>query len=45
MVLSRMRARRGGDFDDFVVTEDLVAHHLDHLEPPTPDEGPLALVR
>jgi len=43
-VLSRMRARRGEHSDDFVLTEELVAQYSDHFEPPTPDEGPLAVV-
>lgn len=44
-VLSRMRARRGSHPDDFVLTEDLVAQYFDHFEPPTPDEGPLTVIR
>ena len=44
-VLSRMRTRRGGHSDDFVLTEDLVAEYFDHFEPPTPDEGPLTVIR
>ena len=44
-VLSRMRTRRGSHSDDFVLTEELVAQYFDHFEPPTPDEGPLKVVR
>ena len=44
-VLRRMRARRGGHSDDFVLTEDIVAQYLDHFERPTPDEGPLTVIR
>lgn len=43
-VLGRMRARRGNHADDFVLTDDLVAHYFDHFEPPTPDEGPLTVI-
>lgn len=44
-VLGRMRARRGSDSDDFVLPEELVVRYFDHFEPPTPDEGPLTVVR
>jgi predicted kinase len=44
-VLARMRTRRGDHPDDFVLSEDLVAEYFDHFEPPTPDEGPLEVVR
>lgn len=44
-VLRRMRARRGSHSDDFVLTDDLVARYFDHFEPPTPDEGPLTVIR
>ncbi len=44
-VLSRMRARRGSHSDDYVLTEELVAEYFDHFEPPTPDEGPLTVIR
>ncbi|WP_208542926.1 AAA family ATPase [Nocardioides euryhalodurans] len=44
-VLARMRTRRGGHADDYVLPEELVARHFDHFEPPTPDEGPLVVVR
>jgi predicted kinase len=44
-VLARVRARRGGHPDDFVVDEGLAAHYYDHFEAPTEDEGPLTVVR
>ena len=44
-VLGRMRDRRGSHSDDFVLTEQLVAQYFDHFEPPTPDEGPLEVIR
>jgi hypothetical protein len=44
-VLERMRARRGSHADDFVVDEDLAAEYFDHFEPPSPDEGPLTVIR
>jgi predicted kinase len=44
-VLRRMRARRGSHSDDFVLTEDLVAQYFDQFEAPTPDEGPLTVIR
>ena len=44
-VLSRMRTRRGSHYDDFVLTQELVEEYFDHFEPPTPDEGPLTVIR
>lgn len=44
-VLNRVRARRGSHADDFELTEELAAQYFDHLEPPTPDEGPLSVIR
>ena len=44
-VLARVRDRRGRHPDDFVLTEDLAAQYVDHFEPPTPEEGPLTVVR
>ena len=44
-VLRRMRMRRGAHPDDFVLTDELVARYFDHFEPPTPDEGPLTVIR
>ncbi len=44
-VLARLRARRGGHGDDFALTEQLAAEYFDHFEVPTPQEGPLTVVR
>ena len=44
-VLKRMRARRGSHPDDFVLTEEVVVRYFDQFEPPTPDEGPLEVIR
>jgi len=44
-VLARVRARRGEHADDFVLTEELAAQYFDHFEPPSPEEGPLRVVR
>ena len=44
-VLERMRSRRGSHSDDYWLTEELAAQHFDGFEPPTPDEGPLQIVR
>lgn len=44
-VMSRMRDRRGRHSDDFVLPDEIVAHYFDHFEPPTPDEGPLTVIR
>ncbi len=43
-VLERIRARRGGHPDDFILTEALSAHYFDHFEPPTADEGPVTVI-
>lgn len=43
-VLDRIRARRGSHSDDFVLTEELAAHHFDHFETPAADEGPLTII-
>ena len=43
--LSRIRARRGSHSDDFVLTEEVVTQYFDHFEPPTPEEGPLKVIR
>jgi hypothetical protein len=40
-----MRNRRGSQSDDYVLTEELAAQYFDHFEPPTPDEGPLKVIR
>lgn len=44
-ILARMRERRGAHPDDFALDEALVEQYVDHFEPPTPDEGPLTVVR
>lgn len=44
-VLARVRARAGRDADDFELPEALAAAHFDHFEVPTPDEGPLTVIR
>lgn len=44
-VLDRVRARRGEHPDDYVLPEELAAEYFDHFEPPTPDEGPLDVIR
>jgi predicted kinase len=44
-VLARVRGRQGSHADDYALGEELAAHHFDHFEPPTPDEGPLTVVR
>ncbi|MEH3033081.1 MAG: ATP-binding protein [Aeromicrobium erythreum] len=44
-VLRRLRGRRGAHGDDVVVPDALAARYLDDFEVPTPDEGPLTVVR
>jgi predicted kinase len=44
-VLERVRARAGTHADDAVLTDEVAAAYVDHFEPPTPDEGPLTVVR
>jgi predicted kinase len=44
-VLERIRARRGSHSDDYELTEELAAEYFDNFEPPTPDEGPLTVIR
>ena len=44
-VLDRIRTRRGSHPDDYVLTEELAAEYFDHFEPPTPEEGPLTVIR
>ena len=39
-VLARLRSRAGSHPDGYVIPEELGAHHFDHFEPPTADEGP-----
>lgn len=43
-VLDRMRSRRGSHPDDYVLPAELAAHHFDHFEPPTAEEGPLTVI-
>lgn len=43
--LARIRARAMGHEDDFQLTEELAARYFDHFEEPTPEEGPLTVVR
>lgn len=44
-VLARVRARRGSHADDFRLTEELAAQYFHHFEAPTPNEGPLTVIR
>jgi predicted kinase len=44
-VLERVRRRRGEHPHDVVLGEELAARYIDHFEPPTPEEGPLEVVR
>lgn len=44
-VLQRMRERRGDHSDDYALDESTVARYFDHFEAPTPDEGPLTVIR
>jgi predicted kinase len=44
-VLERSRARRGSHPDDYVLDESTVARYFDHFEAPTPEEGPLTVIR
>jgi predicted kinase len=44
-VLRRVRERRGSHSDDYMIPEDVAAQYFDHFEVPTPDEGPLTVVR
>src|SRR3954470_12186317 len=44
-VLRRMRERRGDHWDDYALEESTVARYFDHFEAPTPDEGPLTVIR
>lgn len=44
-VLQRLGERRGSHSDDYVVPDDLAAHHFDHFEPPSDEEGPLTVIR
>ncbi|HEX6151872.1 AAA family ATPase [Nocardioides sp.] len=44
-ILRRVQPRRGSHSDDFVLPDELVAQYFDQFEAPTPDEGPLTVVR
>ncbi|HEV7184201.1 MAG TPA: AAA family ATPase [Leifsonia sp.] len=44
VVLERMRARRLAHEDDYPLNDALVGAYFDHFEPPTEDEGPLAII-
>jgi predicted kinase len=44
-VLNRARDRQGSHPDDYVIPDDVAAQYFDHFEVPTPDEGPLRVVR
>src|SRR4051794_1832471 len=44
-VLQRMRERRGTHSDDYALDEQAVARYFDPFEAPTPDEGPLTVIR
>lgn len=43
--LARVRAREGAHADDFALDPALAETYYDHLEVPTPDEGPLTVLR
>jgi predicted kinase len=44
-VLARVRARAGEAADEVNLPEEVAARYYDHFEPPTPDEGPLTVIR
>lgn len=44
-VLQRVRDREGDHSDDYVIPADLAAQYFDRFEVPTPDEGPLTVIR
>jgi len=44
-VLERIRARAAQDGDDFKLSPELAATYFDHFEAPTPEEGPLTVLR
>jgi GrpB-like predicted nucleotidyltransferase (UPF0157 family) len=44
-IMERLRTRRGLHADDMVLSEELAASHFDRFEPPTPEEGPLTVIR
>lgn len=43
--LSRVRARAFDHADDFQLSPELAASYFDHFEAPTPEEGPLTVLR
>lgn len=43
--LDRVRTRALDHGDDFALDPDIAASYFDHFQPPTEDEGPLAVVR
>ncbi|MGC5616817.1 AAA family ATPase [Georgenia sp. Z1491] len=43
--LARLRARSAAHPDDFALDPELAGQYHDHLEVPTPDEGPLTVLR
>jgi hypothetical protein len=44
-VLRRIADRAAGHGDDFQLSTELAAAYFDHFEVPTPDEGPLTVMR
>lgn len=44
-VMRRLATRAARHSDDVILDDDLAAHHFDHFEVPTEDEGPLTVVR
>jgi predicted kinase len=44
-VLRRLCDRNGDHSDDFAIPAELAAQYYDHFEVPTPEEGPLTVVR
>jgi predicted kinase len=44
-VLQRIGARAARDGDDFKISMKLAARYFDHFEVPTPDEGPLTVMK
>ena len=44
-VVSRVQDRKNEQADDFVLDDALVMQYVDDVEAPTPDEGPLTVIR
>ena len=44
-ILSRVGDRHGRHADDWPLTEQTATEYFELFEPPTPDEGPLEVVR